>query len=225
MLMSTGLLRSLFSAGANVTIDGDGVISAAGTVVGSSNGGLGSFVSTLQIVSTIGSQDLVPVSQAGIYHSISYANLLNGMTIDQAPAARAAAGSDVIWVAQGTNVLAAQSMSAIWEWLSGQLPNYQAPVVEITSNTALARVTHNGRFLVCSQPITINGSVANTGSGFQCQLINLSNGNVTLGSSFQTSTGGFVIAPLQSCSLQCLNYSGGTILYALISEVTSTAFP
>ena len=229
MLMQASLLRELFSAGQNVTIDSNGVISTAteatitGTVVS------GSSIGELQVVTALAAQDLVAVSHAGSDYAIAYSNFLDGITIDQAPAAGPASDSDTIWVAQGSNVMASQTFSAIWVWLANNLPTYKAPVVEITTNTNLDTTVHNGRILVCSQPVTLTPLTTNMGSGFECMVINASTGNVTLGAGFVSSNGSLVLTPWQSATLCCVTYSAGTIAFAAMpstaSAGTSAAVP
>ncbi len=150
MLMSTGLLRGLFSAGVNVTIDSNGAISTSAGGI-SQTTLLGSTIGGLQVVSSASAQDLIPVSQAGSDHAIPYADLLNGLTIDKAPLAGPAANSDAIWVAQVSNVMTSQNFGAIWSWISGKIPTYKVPVVEITASVGLDTTLHNGR-VHCLQP-------------------------------------------------------------------------
>ncbi len=91
-------LRGLFSAGANISIDATGTISATVTTAGSSS----YSITNLAPVTTIASGDLVGISQGGADHSITYANLLDGLTIDLAQPAVPASDTDTFWVAQGS---------------------------------------------------------------------------------------------------------------------------
>src|SRR5262249_52986031 len=155
-------LRSLFSAGAHVSIDAGGTISATG-------GSDGIFsVAGLPPVATIACTDLVAISQDGTDHAISYANLLDGVTIDQAQPAVPASDTDTIWVAQGSNTMLRQTLAGIWSWLVSKQPTYRLPVVELTTNTTLDATVHNGRILICSQPIVLTPAPLNMGSGFYC---------------------------------------------------------
>jgi hypothetical protein len=221
MLMQASLLRGLFSPGQNVTIDSNGTISTAveatttGTVVS------GSSIGELQVVSGLVAQDLVAVSHAGSDYAIAYSNFLDGITIDQAQAAEPASNSDTIWVAQGSNVMTSQTFSAIWVWIANNLPTYKTPVVEITTSTNLDTTVHNGRILVCSQPVTLTHLTNNMGSGFRCTVINASTGNITLGSGFVTSNGSFILTPWQSATLCCGTYSAGTIAFAAMPTAAS----
>jgi Fibronectin type III domain len=221
MLMQASLLRDLFSAGQNVTIDSNGVISTAaeatvtGTVVS------GSSIGELQVITALAAQDLVAISHAGSDFAIAYSNFLDGITIDQAPAAGAVSGSDTMWVAQGSNVMASQTFSAIWVWMENNLPTYKLPVVEITASTNLDTTVHNGRILVCSQPVTLTPLTTNMGSGFRCTLLNASSGNVTLGSGFVSSSGSLILPPWQSATLCCVTYSAGTIAFAAMPTMAS----
>jgi hypothetical protein len=226
MLMQASLLRELFSAGQNVTIDSNGVISTlaeattTGTVVSESS------IGALQTVAGLAAQDLVAVSHAGSDYAIAYSNFLDGITIDQAQPAGPAGDSDTFWAAQGSNVMVSQTFSAIWAWAANKLPNYKAPIVEITTNTNLDTTVHNGRILVCSHPITLTPLTTNMGSGFQCTVINASAGNITLGSGFVSSTGSLVLTPWQSATLCCATYSAGTIAFAAMpTTIAVTAVP
>lgn len=226
MLLQAALLRELFSAGQNVAIDANGVISSSAGTLANGTMGLGSAIGALQVVTGLASQDLVAVSQSGSDRAISYANLLDGVTIDQAQAAAPTTDADWLWVAQGTNVMTRQTFSAIWSWLTGKIPSYKGPVVEITTNINLDTTVHNGRILICSQPIILTPLTTNMGSGFQCIVINASNGNVQLGSGFITSTGGVVLTPWQCATLLCATYSGGTIAFASMpASGTNIAVP
>ncbi|MFL5253908.1 MAG: fibronectin type III domain-containing protein [Rhodopila sp.] len=222
MLMPASLLRGLFTAGRNVTIAADGTISASatGTIIGTSGA-----ISDLQVVNALTSQDLVAVSHAGSNCAISYASFLGGVTIDQAQPAGSVSDSDTIWAAQGSNVMASQNFGAIWVWIASKLPTYKAPVLEITGSINLDATVHNGRILVCSQPVTLTPLVANMGSGFRCTVINVSAGNVTLGTGFISSSGSLTIAPQQSASIWCVSYSAGTIAFASIAAAAAAAVP
>jgi hypothetical protein len=223
MLVQASLLRGLFSAGSNVTIDSNGTISTSAEITGTGTVVSGTSISGLQLVTGLVAQDLVAVSHAGSNYAVAYSNFLNGVTIDQAPAAVAASDTDTIWVAQGSNVMASQTFSAIWVWVANKLPTYKASVVEITTNTNLDTTVHNGRILICSQPVTLTPLTINMGSGFQCIVINASSGNITLGTGFVSSSGSLVLAAWQSATLSCATYSGGTIAFAAMPTAASVA--
>jgi hypothetical protein len=214
MLMPASLLRGLFTAGENVVIDPNGVISAIGSA---------SSVSALDVVSELSSQDLVAVSQSGTDCAITYDDLLDGITIDKAQTAEPAEDADITWVAQGGNVMGRQTFAAIWVWIAGNLPTYKAPVVEIDINTNLDTTIHNARLLICSQPVTLTPLIPNMGSGFQCTVINASAGNVTLGSGFISSTGSLVLTPWQCATLSCASYSAGAIAFAAMPTPATAA--
>src|ERR1700722_8988734 len=130
---------------------------------------------------SMAASDLVAISQGGADHTISYGNLLDGLTIDLAQPAVAATDTDALWVAQGSNTMLRQTFSAVWSWLTTKLTSYRLPVVEITHDTTLDATLHNGRILVCSQPITLTPLLLNLGNGFFCDVINLSSGSITFG--------------------------------------------
>jgi hypothetical protein len=222
MLMPASLLRGLFSAGQNIAITSDGTISATGASVAT---GSASPISGLPAVATLTGQDLVAVNHAGTNCAISYSNFLDGVTIDQAQAAGPVSATDTIWTAQGSNVMASQTFSAIWVWIAGNLPSYKVPVVEITTSINLDATVHNGRILICSQPVTLTPRTTNMGSGFHCTVINASAGTVTFGAGFVTSTGSMTLGPQQAASVYCATYSGGTIAFASIAGAMAVTIP
>jgi hypothetical protein len=221
-LVQLTLLRGLFSSGQNISIDSSGTISA--TVEAGSAGGTTAYsITDLPSVSTIGSADLVGISQAGTDHTIAYANLINGQTIDQAQPAGAASDTDTFWVGQGGSTTLCQSLSAIWTWIAAKLPTYTPPILEITVNTTLSPTQHGGHLLICSQPVTISPPATGTGSGFQCEVINLSSGNVTFATGIVTSSGTAMLPAGQAAGLYRATYSGGTVTYASTAAATSSA--
>ena len=172
---------------------------------------------------TIAATDLVGISQGGADRSIPYAAFLDGMTIDLAQPAAPATDSDTLWVAQGTSTMLRQTFAAIWSWVATKLPSYKRPVAEITTNTALDGTVHNGAVLVCSQAVTLSPAFINMGSGFSCDVINLSSGVVTFASGITTSTGNATLPPGQWAMLRCASYSGGSVVYAGLSGSTLAA--
>ncbi|MBS0559547.1 MAG: fibronectin type III domain-containing protein [Proteobacteria bacterium] len=208
-LLPLSTLRGLFTAGSNVTIDTSGVISAAAA-------GATGAIATLSQVTALAPTDLVGVSQGGSDHAITYANLLDGATIDQGSPAGAVADTDLFWVGQGSSTMLAQSMAAVWSWIAGHMPGYRAPVVEITGNTTLDGSTHNGRLLVVSKPATLSPS-ATQGSGFACKVINVSGGTVAFDTGIVSTSGSQTLANGQCADVVSAAYSGGTVNIAWLS--------
>ena len=223
MLLSLSLLRGLFSAGKNISIDHSGTISSVATGVSDETGSYD--IGSLTSVTTIAATDLVAISQAGADHSISYANLLDGLTIDLAQPATLPADSDTFWVAQGSSTMSRQTFAALWSWLTPKLPSYRLPVIEITTNTTLDGTVHNGRMLICSQPIILSPASVNMGSGFHCHLLNLSSGAVTFAAGVTTSSGSATLPSGQYASLFVASYSGGTVVFAALSGGESSGTP
>ena len=227
-LLTLSLLRGLFSAGANITISPSGTISAAATAAPSGQGDAYSITS-LASVTTIAASDLVAISQAGADHTISYDNLLDGLTIDLAQPAIAATDTDTLWVAQGSNTMLRQTFAAVWSWLATKLPTYRLPVVEIIHDTSLDATIHNGRLLVCSQPITLTPLLLNMGNGFFCDVINLSSAKITFGAGVVASSGSSSLPAGQAAALRGITYSGGSMVFAMLAGtgngVTGTAPP
>jgi hypothetical protein len=218
-LLPVSSFRSLFSGGANVSIDSNGTISAVG---GAGSASTSYSISQLPSVATIASSDLVAISQGGTDHTISYSNLLDGLTIDLAQPAAAALDSDTFWVAQGGNTMLRQTLAAIWTWLIVKQPTYKLPVVEVAANVTLDGTIHNGRVLICSQPVTLSPAPVNMGDGFYCDVINLSGGIVNFGAGIITSSGSAALPSGQAAALRVATYSGGTIVFASIAGSSST---
>jgi hypothetical protein len=214
-LLELDQIRDLFTAGTNIAIDLNGVISA-------STYGL----TALSTVVALASADLVGVSQGGEDHAISYGDFLDGVTIDAAEPAGAATDTDAFWVAQTSNVMMRQTLGTLWPWLSGKLPGWTRPVLELSTNTTLNAAVHNNSILVCSAPILISAQTAGLASGFSCEIINACSGAVAFSSNIVTSNGSSGLSPCQSGTVLCVTYSGGTIAFASIAAGSSaTAAP
>jgi hypothetical protein len=220
-LLPLSMLRGLYSAGANITISSAGTISA--NVAGGSSSGSGDTysITSLAPVTSMAAGDLVAISQGGADHTISYANLLDGLTIDLAQPAVGTTDTDALWVAQGSNTMVRQTFAAVWSWLTTKLPSYRLPVVEITHDTNLDATIHNGRILVCSQPVTLTPLLLNLGDGFSCDVINLSNAGVSFGPGVIASSGSASLPVGQAASLRSINYSGGNFVFAMIAGASS----
>lgn len=204
-------LRSLFTAGTNISIDANGTISV-------SNADADSYsVAKLAPAAVVASSDLVAISQGGTDRAISYANLLDGLTIEQAQPAVPTMDTDVLWVAQGSSTMLRQTFAAIWAWVASKQPSYKMPVAELTANTTLDGTVHNGRMLICSQAITLSPAPANMGAGFHCDVLNLSGGNVTFGSGIITSSGSSILPNSQAATMRVASYSGGTVVFASLA--------
>jgi hypothetical protein len=216
-LLAIDQVRGLFTAGANITIDGTGIVSASALDSEATYS-----LTALSTVGSLASGDLVGVSQDGQDHTISYGDLIDGLTIDSAQAATTAADSDTFWVAQSSNVMVRQDLGALWPWISGKLSSWMRPVIELSANTTLGTV-HNNAILVCSGPVCISAAAAEIGSGFSCELINASSETVTFAGNILTSNGSNGLAPCQCSIIQCVSYSGGTTIFASISAGNSAA--
>jgi hypothetical protein len=224
MLMELSLLRGLFSAGTNVAIDASGVISAAGGTGSATVSGSVDDIATLGQVDTLASTDLIAVSQGGTDCAITYANFLDGETIDEFGSAASVSDSDTFPVGQGTSTMLAQTFAAVWTWITGHMPGYRLPVVEIAVNTTLDGSAHNGRLLVCSGAVTLTPS-GTEGSGFACTVINASSGNVTFGSGVVTTSGVNFLSSGQTANIYCVTFSAGTITYGWVSGPLATPVP
>ena len=211
-LLGINSFRGIFSAGTNIAIDPAGTISST-VPAGAGN----TNFATLGPVAVLAGGDLIPVSQNGSNRAITYANLIDGLTIDQAQSAGVASDADSFWVGQASNVMSRQTLGALAPWIMGKLPSWKRAVVELQVNTTLDTTVHNNAIVICSQPIAISAIPANMGSGFTCEIINVSAGPVTLAGTITTSNGSGILAPAQSALVRCAIYSGGTLIFASIS--------
>ena len=219
-LLSINALRGIFAPGANISIDTNGTISA--TAAGSA---LPQSIAVLPRASALAQNDLVGVSQAGEDHGITYQAFLDGLTIDLADVAAQATDTDTFWVSQTTNAMKRQSLSAIWNWVMGKLPLWKRSTLELTINTTLDPTSHNNAILVCSAPVIISGSAGILGSGFSCEVVNASSGNVLVGSDIISSNGTGIVSPNQCASLYCVSYSTGAAIFASITSSATAVSP
>jgi hypothetical protein len=112
-------------------------------------------VPALDVVTSVTSDDTVPIGQSGSTVAVTLQTLLNPETIDLLSAANPAADTDTFPSGQGSNVLLRQTLSGVWSLMASHLPGYHRPVVELTENTNLDGSTHNNSLLICSQAVTI----------------------------------------------------------------------
>jgi len=175
--------------------------------------------------STVTTTDLIGISQGGADRAISYTNFLNGQTIDQAAPAGAVSDSDMLWVGQGGSTMLRQDFSGIWNWAAAKLPAYRPPTLEITANTTLDGTVHNGRVLVCTQPITLTPNFTTMGDGFGCEVINLAGAAVTFGGGIVTSSGEMTLGVGQAARLRVASVSGGNLIHAAVTGTAPLAAP
>lgn len=180
-------------------------------------------ITSYPATAALNAADLIPVSQNGTIAAIPYSSFLAGETIDEAAPALAAGDTDTMWVSQGTSTLLRQTFAAVWNWIAQKLPTYKLPIVELSVNTTLDGTVHNGRLLVCSQPVTLTPAFLNMGSGFACEVLNLSSGGVVLGTGIVTSTGQATLASNQTALLRGVTYSGGSVVLASIVSGSAPA--
>ncbi|MGC9269009.1 collagen-like triple helix repeat-containing protein [Acidiphilium sp.] len=227
-------IRELFAAGTGIAIDPNGTLSVTvGAIAGpiGPQGPQGSpgpqgiagpagpegagllAPGVANAASTIAGTDYVAIWQNGANAWITYQQLIGGQTIDQLPAAGPASDSDQLLVAQGGTSLSSQSFAAIWTYVAQKIPSMRTNVVELITNTVLDATNHNESLLVASQPLTLSANFTNMGSGFNCRLINLSAGVVTMGTGITSGTGGRSLPPGAATEIVGLTYSGGSIVW------------
>ncbi|MDR3489526.1 MAG: fibronectin type III domain-containing protein [Bradyrhizobium sp.] len=223
-LLPVDALRQLFSPGSNISITSSGIISSTADIQVEGANSSGYAIDELPTISTLAGQDLVGVSQNGSNYAIALADLLDGETIDGVQPAGPASDSDAFWVAQGGSTMCRQTLSATWPWIVKKLPAYIRPIVEITESTVLDTAVHNGRILLCINPITLSPPSSYV-AAFICDVINLSSGNITLASGITTSSGQAVLTAGQCMKIYATMYSGGSLVYGWMGGSASSAAP
>ena len=220
-LVEFGKVRGLFSAGANISIDTAGVISAT-----SVRDDFSTHFSTLTPTVSLVTDDLIGISHGGQDHVVSYANLIDGITISEARAADPTTDTDTIWTGQADDVMVRQNFGEVWRWIVAKLPLFRQPCVELTSNTEIEGSLHNNTFLVCAAPVLLDGTPAGLGRGFKCEVINASAGIVLFSSNLHVQGGTAAILPGQCCTIQCVSVNGNlTVFVAGPSGNGATAIP
>jgi hypothetical protein len=151
----------------------------------------------------------------------------------------AVADSDTFPSVQGGSAATKQSMGAVWTWVSGHIPNFQAPQVISAANFTLDANTHNGKLVTVTTPITISlpSTLAGVGVGFRTAIFNQSGGAITLSNagaswgSWATSSGSLSIPNGQVAMVSVIQPSSA-VVYAAISNTgggagsgAATAFP
>ncbi|MCB8880425.1 hypothetical protein ACELLULO517_09290 [Acidisoma cellulosilytica] len=139
--------------------------------------------------------------------------LLDGQTVDELQAAGIIHDTDSFPLDQGGTALLRQSMAAVWTYIAGKLPIATKRMVELTTNTVLDATAHNGAILVCTQPITLTANFANMGSGFTCDVLNLSTNSVTMGTGITVGSGDTALPVQMAAHISAIAYSGGNIVF------------
>jgi len=224
--MPTTSLRGLFTAGRNISIDANGVISSAASD-GSAGDGSSSFsIARLQPTSSVIAADTIPVCQDGTDYAVSYSNFLHGLTIDEAPAAAAASDNDTVWVSQGSNAMGAQTLGAIWTWIANRFPRYRPPVLEIATSTTLDYANHNGRMLVVTGAnVTITPNFSAMGSGFYCDIVTNGSASVAWAAGIVTTNGASELPANSYARLVACACSTGNIVMASVGPTSSDSTP
>jgi len=150
----------------------------------------------------------------------SVSAILDGETVDQLQPAAIATDTDSLAVDQGGSSLVRQTMAAVWSYIEDKLPIATQRVVELTTNTVLDATAHNDAILVCSQPLTLSANFANMGSGFACEVLNLSSGEVTMGTGITVGSGVPGLPTMMAARLVAVTYSGGNVVFWAGTQVS-----
>lgn len=194
------------------------IISATGTLLGRISTGAGS-------PETVSLGSGLVMSSGTLTVGGSITGLLDGETVDQLQAASLANDTDSFAVDQGGAALVRQTFAALWSYVATKLPIALHRVAELTSDTVLDATSHNNAILVCSSSLTLSANFLNMGSGFSCQVINLSSGPVTMGQGITVGSGNPKLPPQTSARLVAISYSAGNIVFwdGLTSAATSAS--
>ncbi len=160
--------------------------------------------------------DKLAVSQGGTMVAATIAQVLNGRGIGDLLPANPASDTDAFFVSQGNDVLARQTMAGVWSLVLAHLPEWRRPVVELTGNTTLDGASHNQAILVCSGTLTVAPSIT-MGSGFSCDIVNVSGGDVTFDDRIRTSNASTTLPTGEAARVFAADYSGGTLYFASLS--------
>lgn len=194
------------------------IISATGTLLGRVSMGAGS-------PETVSLGSGLVMSSGTLTVGGSITGLLDGETVDQLQAASPANDTDSFAVDQGGAALVRQTFAALWSYVTAKLPMAPHRVAELTSDTVLDATSHNNTILVCSDSLTLSANFVNMGSGFSCQVINLSSGPVTMGQGITVGSGNTTLPPQASARLVAVSYSSGNVVFwdGLAGAGTSTS--
>ncbi|MCB8874782.1 hypothetical protein [Acidisoma silvae] len=182
------------------------IVTPTGTLLGRISAGAGGPEPV-----TLGSGLVMAGSTIALGGSLT--GLLNGQTVEELQAAGIIHDTDRFPLDQGGTALVQQSMAAVWTYIAAKLPIAQKRVVELTTNTVLDATAHNAAILVCSQPMTLTANFANMGSGFACDVLNLSTGSVTMGTGITVGSGDGTLPAQTSAHLSAVTYSGGNLVF------------
>ena len=222
-LMPAELLRGLFSAGDNISITGGGVISALPASSSSGHATLDA-IADLRSPPTVSAGDLIPISHDSTAYAVSYSDLVNGLTIDEAPAAATVDDADLFWVGQGASSMVAQTFGAVWAWIAASLPRYRKQVVELSSSTVLSFADHNGRILVATAPdVVLTPNVSQMGSGFGCEVVTSASASLVWGGGIVPTDGNAGMGGNRHARIFAFSSGAGTTVMASIGSATTSS--
>ncbi len=160
-------------------------------------------ITNAQVVASVGTADLVGISQGGADRAISYQNFLNGRLItDQPPNAVALTDTDAFWLGQGSSTMVVGTLQRVADYINQKLPAYPRRRVEELGSVALSVGRHNRAVVSFPNGGTVTVSqFTDCGDGFECSAINTSaTGTLTFGSGINC-TGLSSLAPGQSAQV------------------------
>ncbi len=213
---------SLAAGSQNVGILASTLIAAAGSVSGTVSGGIAP-PSAGNIITTMASTDDVSVYSGGGLKWITISNLLSsqGETISQGSAAGSITPSNQFWINQGGTTDVVASMSELLTYIQSSLPPAQPATVPVSADYTL-QSTDNGRGLVCTSPVIISAptNFSTLGDGWKTQIVNLSGGDVTLGTGITIPSGGSLIP--SNVSVDLLATTATTLSGAIVALINGS---
>ena len=139
-----------------------------------------------------------------------------GMTATALPAASALSATDVVVITQATfDVQTTQGAQAAF------VLQQELPTVTIAGNTTLGRAAHHRRTLFCTSALTLTAPAAATlGDGFECRVVNVSSGTVTL-AGLTTLSGTTSLDPSAVVAI----FASGSAVYSAGTGAAALALP
>lgn len=150
-------------------------------------------ISQLPAASTpLGGDDLVPMVQGGVTKQAKVGDLRGGDILPNQSAAGAVQMTDLLPIWQGTAILKL-TMTALWNWITSQLPGYAASKTDIGTDITLDS-PHMGKLLRVTAGVTITCNPANMGAGKAVTIINRHSAAITIAGHYNRQNHNTIVA-------------------------------
>lgn len=136
-------------------------------------------ISQLPTASTpLGGADETVLVQGGVTKKTTVDALRGGDILPNQSSAGAVQMTDLLPIWQGTAILKL-TMTALWNWITSQLPGYSAAKVDISANTTLD-ATHMGKVLRVTAGVTVTCNPSAMGNGKAVTIVNRHGSDITI---------------------------------------------